>query len=177
MLSNREAPGFDSAKIILSLDSINKKQVSYLAMGDSFASGEGDLDDSWYEEGTDEKGLNLCHLSKRSYPYLLADDLGIPDFYSVACSGARQEHVSTTVQYENSRQNSDLGLRIPGRLTQHEYLDINDASFLTISIGGNDMGFGSTLLECLMPGTCKYETCWQIASQPSMKTSKKLMVN
>jgi len=50
----------------------------YLAMGDSYSSGEGDTQGgTWYEPGTDEHGdintfagRNLCHLSRRSYPYL-----------------------------------------------------------------------------------------------------------
>ena len=79
----------------------------YLALGDSFSSGEGDLEGGvWYEQGTDEQGnnatfegRNLCHLSRRSYPYLLAVQLGYlttnsqsppsgGSFHSVACSGA-----------------------------------------------------------------------------------------
>lgn len=82
----------------------------YLAMGDSFSSGEGDLfGGTWYEPGTDEQGnkdtfegRNLCHLSRRSYPYLIAKELGLLSgdasepttpsdsglFHSVACSGA-----------------------------------------------------------------------------------------
>jgi hypothetical protein len=85
-------------------------EQGYLAMGDSFTSGEGDLQGGdWYEPGTDEQGnkdtfenRNLCHLSRRSYPYLLAKQLGYLDgnlsspitpednglFHSVACSGA-----------------------------------------------------------------------------------------
>jgi len=82
----------------------------YLALGDSFSSGEGDLGgDEWYEPGTDEQGdkstfegRNLCHVSRRSYPYLIAKQLGYLTgdaetpvtpadnglFHSVACSGA-----------------------------------------------------------------------------------------
>jgi hypothetical protein len=86
----------------------------YLAFGDSFSSGEGDLQGGdWYEPGTDEQGnkdtfegRNLCHLSRRSYPYLLAKELGYlgsgntpitPEdsgpFHSVACSGAVMNNV------------------------------------------------------------------------------------
>jgi hypothetical protein len=82
----------------------------YLALGDSFSSGEGDLQGGdWYEPGTDEQGnkdtfeeRNLCHLSRRSYPYLVAKKLGYLGgtldtptsaedtdfFHSIACSGA-----------------------------------------------------------------------------------------
>lgn len=84
----------------------------YLAMGDSFSSGEGDTEGgTWYEPGTDEQGdentfagRNLCHLSRRSYPYLIAVELGYladdtqtpPEdglFHSVACSGAKIHNI------------------------------------------------------------------------------------
>lgn len=84
----------------------------YLAMGDSYSSGEGDTEGGvWYEQGTDEQGdkttfagRNLCHLSRRSYPYLMAIELGYlsnnvdspkPDglFHSVACSGAKIHNI------------------------------------------------------------------------------------
>ena len=84
----------------------------YLAMGDSYSSGEGDTEGgTWYEPGTDEQGdkatfagRNLCHLSRRSYPYLIATDLGYlstnaetpPEdglFHSVACSGAKIHNI------------------------------------------------------------------------------------
>lgn len=89
--------------------------AGYLAMGDSFSSGEGDLHGgSWYEPGTNDfgnedtfEGRNLCHLSRRSYPYLIAKELGLlgggyeqpvtPSsqglFHSVACSGAVMHNV------------------------------------------------------------------------------------
>lgn len=84
----------------------------YLAMGDSYSSGEGDtIGGTWYEPGTDEQGdvdtfagRNLCHLSRRSYPYLIAMDMGYlasnresppgsGQFHSVACSGAKIHNV------------------------------------------------------------------------------------
>ena len=84
----------------------------YLAMGDSYTSGEGDTEGGvWYEQGTDEQGdkttfagRNLCHLSRRSYPYLMAIELGYLSnntdsppadglFHSVACSGAKIHNI------------------------------------------------------------------------------------
>lgn len=156
LLVENKPEGTKLRKVRLSLDGIEPRPVSYIAMGDSFASGEGDNDDSWYEEGTnDGKDINLCHLSKRSYPYLIAQDFAVDDFFSVACSGARQEHVSDVIQYPASRENTPLGKFLPGTEKQIDYLTQNP-SFVTISIGGNDMGFGSILLECLFPGTCPY---------------------
>lgn len=106
-------PGLDAydwTRHELKADSYISSAHGYLAMGDSFSSGEGDGEGGvWYEPGTDEQGnkdtfegRNLCHLSRRSYPYLIAKELGyipntadpytpLPDdsFHSVACSGAK----------------------------------------------------------------------------------------
>ena len=84
--------------------------AGYLAMGDSYSSGEGDSGGAdWYEPDTDNHGddgnsvgRNLCHLSRRSYPYLIARQLGYDTFrpgsneslfHSVACSGAKIHNV------------------------------------------------------------------------------------
>ena len=72
--------------------------LQYLALGDSFSSGEGDLNDGNYIEGTNIFGdysANIprenCHISKNSYPMLLAAGMSLvytQDSQSVACSGA-----------------------------------------------------------------------------------------
>lgn len=157
--------GPDSAKklarkITLSIDPVvDSPGQSYIAMGDSFASGEGDMDDNYYEDGTDEKGINMCHLSKRSYPYLIASDFQIPEFYSVACSGSTTENIKAGTQYENSNKDLYLGGWIPGHQPQIKYLELlgTQPVFITLSIGGNDLGFLSTLSSCLQPtNTCEY---------------------
>jgi len=176
----------------------------YLAMGDSFSSGEGDLQGgTWYEPGTDEQGnkdtfvgRNLCHLSRRSYPYLIAKELGYLSgdasepstpldndlFHSVACSGAVMHNVVggarplytglggaddfkfTENQYANGFL-GDLGRWQPGRIKQLDRLDTSifgsysssepRPEIITLGIGGNDAGFGDTILACALPGTCK----------------------
>jgi hypothetical protein len=102
-------------KVILNSTNYVSSARGYLAMGDSFSSGEGDTEgNTWYEPGTDEQGnkdtfegRNLCHLSRRSYPYLIAKELAYlsgavdqpttpaPDglFHSVACSGAKIQNI------------------------------------------------------------------------------------
>jgi hypothetical protein len=99
-------------------DSYSSNANGYIALGDSFSSGEGDLQGgTWYEPGTDEQGnkdtfegRNLCHLSRRSYPYLIAKELGYLTgtadqpvsptadglFHSVACSGAKEFNIIGT---------------------------------------------------------------------------------
>lgn len=63
--------------------------LDYLALGDSYASGEGAYN---YEPETDTSE-NDCHLSKDSYPYLISDQLNMESFKSIACSGARIQDV------------------------------------------------------------------------------------
>ncbi len=82
--------------------------LKYLALGDSFSSGEGDVGKRpdgtlYYRQGTDVKGngddrpTEKCHVSERSYPYKLAAGMGLAphvtsgagQWGSVACSGAK----------------------------------------------------------------------------------------
>lgn len=75
--------------------------MDYLALGDSYSSGEGDIDQTGsthYLSFTNSLGdylsgipRELCHVSDRSYPFLLANDMQIArgnDMQSIACSGA-----------------------------------------------------------------------------------------
>ncbi len=107
----------------------------YLAMGDSYTSGEGDTEGGvWYEQGTDEQGdkttftgRNLCHLSRRSYPYLMAIELGYLGnnvdsppadglFHSVACSGAKVHNIIGAVG-----EKQDNGGPDPFAITDNQY--------------------------------------------------------
>lgn len=108
-------------KVVLRANDYVSSARGYIAMGDSFSSGEGDTEGgTWYEPGTDEQGdtdtflgRNLCHLSRRSYPYLIAKELdflsrGVDEegnpapvtplpnglFHSIACSGAKIHNIT-----------------------------------------------------------------------------------
>ncbi|MDQ2973528.1 MAG: SGNH/GDSL hydrolase family protein [bacterium] len=125
----------------------------YLAMGDSFASGEGDNggEAGWYEKPTDthmnsNSNENLCHLSSRSYPYLAAKALELiqssrpnDKFHSVACSGAQTSNIVggwKNSLSENGNQysyfiNAGLGEWTPGNDRQISYLHGKHDNFLT----------------------------------------------
>jgi hypothetical protein len=150
---------------------------SYVAMGDSFASGEGTYR---YFKGTDEgENINGCHLSDKSYPYLIGKDLGMNknDYFSVACSGAKIRNINgkrdfidntlnpnlrdeynqeRTNQYLGPDQvsNNSLGNLLPGYKRQIEFAHVYKPDAMTLSIIGNDIGFGKKLATCLMPETC-----------------------
>lgn len=134
--------------------------VDYIAMGDSFASGEGDMDSSWYEAGTDVHGVNMCHLSKRSYPYLLNSTLSLSSFHSVTCSGAITDNIDKKLLQHEGSSGKILGEWHPGTKQQIEFIDKSSPpSFITLSIGGNDLKFSDILTDCVLPaddGSCKY---------------------
>jgi hypothetical protein len=146
---------------------------SYVALGDSYASGEGAYN---YFRGTDEGDkINLCHLSKNSYPYLIGQELGLLSTKSIACSGAKlknivgvkgQENIKVplTKKNENERTNqsvdyndvinNELSDLLPGFSIQKKKLTELSPDIITISMIGNDIGFGDKLKRCIMPDEC-----------------------
>ncbi|MER5668616.1 SGNH/GDSL hydrolase family protein [Streptomyces mirabilis] len=111
---------------------------TYVALGDSFSSGEANAP---YLPGTDTS-RDQCHRSTSAYPQLLARQ-GL--FYAqpltdttafVACSGA------DTGSLRNGRygEPSQLGALGPATTT------------VTISLGGNDLGFSDLVEACLHVG-------------------------
>lgn len=157
-----QVPGPSEKKIIsIAKQGYVPPTLQYLGMGDSFSSGEGDTQGgSWYEPGTDT-AQNKCHLSRRSYPYLLALQLGLHEglnktpldnslFHSVACSGAVSARVLERPQYETGNTAGWLA----GSLQQIKWAEDSKPKVITISMIGNDIGFKDKLIRCLAPDTC-----------------------
>lgn len=112
---------------------------SYLAFGDSFTSGEGELSDDFYvpETNTDD---NRCHVSTRSYPYLLKQRWG-GAVSNRACSGSRIAQVNQASSIASAEtQPKDRPSRI------------------SVSVGGNDIELMGKLKTCIGPGTCEWAT-------------------
>jgi hypothetical protein len=164
--------------------------LDYLALGDSYSSGEGDTardrdGNKYYREytnvsKTDKTPEEKCHISTRSYPYLLAEnmELGEPGYVdntrwqTVACSGAEAgSDYRTTEDYKGQgarlekvtkaqRDTYKTAARnnyIPGRIQQFEYVKLDQPKSLTLTAGGNDVGFGYILKKCAESGdTCDY---------------------
>lgn len=136
----------------------------YLALGDSYASGEGAHN---YKYPTDTPD-NRCHLSLDSYPYLIKKQLGLTTAESVACSGALMKDVwfSNQDNYNNKERQSkgkedttfDKGIENifdVGYRTQDNFIDWYQPTIVTVSIGGNDIGFGSKVRACVFStGDC-----------------------
>lgn len=138
----------------------------YLALGDSFASGEGARN---YKSNTDTKD-NYCHVSKVSYPYLIKNDLSLSQAESVTCSGAVMRDVTYSNQSiynsslsqsknkgDDSFNNAIYNNFLTGYRTQLNFVDKYQPDVVTLSIGGNDIGFGDIIKSCVAPGGC-YES-------------------
>jgi hypothetical protein len=139
--------------------------IDYLALGDSYTSGEGAFD---YLNGTDTSD-DRCHLSAHSYPMLLSHDLfSETGGHSVACSGAVINDVAATspdyrgqvrgvgtLQQLQAAQsallNSIMASYTPGYVAQQRFVVQYQPSVMTLSVGGNDIGFGDMLQECVVP--------------------------
>lgn len=158
----------DSKKLYsITLADAEASSYQYLALGDSFASGEGARD---YKTNTDIKD-NRCHISKVSYPYLIKNNLSLPQTESVACSGAVIRDVITTDldEYNKDRgpqaknkteplYNTEINNNfLPGYRAQLNFIDKYQPDIVTLSIGGNDIGFGDIIKSCVAPGSC-YES-------------------
>jgi lysophospholipase L1-like esterase len=110
----------------------------YVAFGDSFTSGEGELSDNFYINGTNTAN-NRCHVSSRSYPYLLGSFWSIGAL-NLACSGSRMKGVlDASRAYQSSLANPD-------------------PTIISVSVGGNDVDFMGKLKSCIGMGTCEWAT-------------------
>lgn len=128
------APGPQATRRPRPLDPVEAAvQGRYVALGDSYSSGEGAYDvraDSALNTGRDR-----CHRSGRSYyPAVAATYRFRRGTAFWACSGARTTN-ALTGQYGGPPQ--------VGRVDAH-------TSLITISLGGNDAGFTPVLVRCIV---------------------------
>ncbi len=159
--------GRKSVKVVSTDDGSAK--LDYLALGDSFSSGEGDIGrkvdgSSYYLAGT-ESGDDNCHISSRSYPYRLHSlwEIRANDMKSVACSGARVvadygvykgEYLGQDdrlVDRGNTKALQDGALQNfqPGYVQQIEFVKKYRPKMITLTGGGNDVGFARILEHCV----------------------------
>ncbi|GIJ73764.1 hypothetical protein Voc01_086810 [Virgisporangium ochraceum] len=102
---------------------------NYVALGDSYSSGEGLAP---YERGTNTTS-NSCHRSDQAYPDLVADRLGRgTTFVFRACSGGRIAALTTSFKTEPAQTTWLSGT----------------TDLVTISIGGNDAEWADTIRAC-----------------------------
>jgi lysophospholipase L1-like esterase len=100
----------------------------YVALGDSYAAGPLIPPQTGQPAG--------CRQSGRNYPAIVAETIGAAEFRDVSCSAATTEHLT-------GPQNVSPGPNPP----QLETLTA-DTDLVTVTIGGNDIGFGEIVGEC-----------------------------
>lgn len=168
--------------VTISKKSKSPSKLDYLALGDSYSSGEGDIGkmadgSSFYLPGTEDN--KACHISARSYPFILATRVNIDPgrMKSVACSGARVTKdyygASDTYYGQGSKlkgktdsellsiRNSALREFTPGILKQIDFVKENKPKTVTVTGGGNDIGFVDLMMSCIFaygPGE-RAKTC------------------
>lgn len=112
----------------------NGEPLNYVALGDSYSSGEGVTP---FLDGT-ASTTNECHRSTKAYAVRLDQDLDLDlnlrDFR--ACSGATTQNM-VSGQGDNGNQLSPLG---------------DDTDIVTVTIGGNDVDFAGYAAECTVLG-------------------------
>jgi len=105
--------------------------VNYVALGDSYSSGEGAPP---FMPGTDGPN-DFCHRSVNAYSQVLGQAFNVtPKFY--ACSGATTGNITSQFRFGEPPQITEPGVD-------------TTASLVTMSIGGNDAGFGDVLTSCI----------------------------
>ena len=169
-------------------DNLPNFRLDYLALGDSFSSGEGDTrveyGKKFYLPGTDVDGdyetpREKCHISSRSYPFFLKQAMNLSNeaMSSVACSGAEmgKDYVVDSDGSKYKGQNKRLSAYesdivklkfdalekyIPGRVQQLEFIERYKPRAITITGGGNDVGFGEVIRSCILSNyySCLYSS-------------------
>ncbi len=156
--------------------------LPYLALGDSFTSGEGETDIAKYRLLSDTT-LTPCHVSWRSYPFLLGSLWNL-QAESVACSGARTVDIYGRGRYRGQAQSlQQLSIAEyihlkeraidsfrSGIALQNEFVVAHQPAVVSLSIGGNDAGLIAKLKACLSPGTCE----WALDPQKRYATAKEI---
>ncbi|MFB7667084.1 SGNH/GDSL hydrolase family protein [Kitasatospora sp. NPDC056138] len=112
--------GFLALTTLVGATAAHAATVNYVALGDSYSSGVG--------AGSYTSESGSCKRSTNAYPYLWKNAHSTSSFTFAACSGARTGDV--------------LNSQLSG---------LNSATTLvSITIGGNDAGFSSTMQTCVL---------------------------
>ena len=109
--------------------------ASYVALGDSYAAGPLIPLPVGSPPG--------CLRSDRNYPAQVAHTLGVTEFRDVSCSGATTDDLAGS-------QNVPLGVNPP----QLDALG-PDTALVSMTMGGNDIGFASIVTECALRSPTK----------------------
>jgi lysophospholipase L1-like esterase len=136
-----------AASIVLAGPASAQSSVRYVALGDSYSSGLG-ADSYTAESGS-------CKRSTNAYPALWAANNAPASYVSVACSGA------VTADVINA-QTAALSAA---------------TTLVSITIGGNDVGFSDIMTTCVLDGTSDCVNAVQAAENKVQSTLPGLLDN
>ena len=137
-------------------------QLVYVAMGDSFASGVGT------NSPPASRDTNPCYRTRHAYGsqlfYEMLDWVPPvplrplePTYRFTACGGARTRHVTSNgqakEQWPDENWNQDIYVHWDPQYPQIDYLD-ESVDLITITAGGNDLGFTSIVTFCVVVADC-----------------------
>lgn len=127
-------------------DTGEAQRLEYVALGDSFSSGEGAPP---FIPGTDVRSgeKNICHRSAQAYPQLLMKNQGLNlDLkWFGACSGATTSQIHHGWPEHRNKKDS-INLK---ELPQAERIE-QSTDLVTLTIGGNDVGFATVVTQCVL---------------------------
>ncbi len=120
--------------------------ASAIIMGDSYSSGEGTFK---YLSGNDTHDPS-CHRSDRQYASQLLATAQNPRVRNIACSGAvLADLISPQLAFDPEDPKGSTGFKT--RNGQLQILDRQEApSAVFLTIGGNDIGFGTLASKCVL---------------------------
>jgi lysophospholipase L1-like esterase len=147
--------GHDKPPLNPTLISLPDDTSRYVALGDSYSAGEGVKP---FEPGTESNSGDRCHRSTQAYVRRLQFDRADPvtvDFR--ACSGAKFPALYEKVQ-EHNRVAARIGLQAKGHLGA-------DVGLVTLTMGGNDVGFAPVVWFCATKFSCQTK---QYQSKPTL---------
>ena len=137
-----------------------KKHV-LVALGDSYMSGEGA---SIFYAGTDTAGKDTCRRAPSAWAMQAGRLSPFDGTVFLACSGAKSANI---------RSMNPPGSDLPGVYAQQgegstqlaHYQELAETEQFTpelvvLSIGGNDAGFSTIGVMCLVPGNCADKASW-----------------
>ncbi|MBL7490359.1 VWA domain-containing protein [Frankia sp. AgB1.9] len=116
--------------------------ATYVALGDSYSSGEGNAP---FDSGTDKNGglgnnaPGSCHRSQVAWPRAVAAATGLGLEAFLACSGATTDALTRSFKGE------------AGQITAMVAKDPSP-DLITITMGGNDIGFAGVVAACRLNG-------------------------
>jgi lysophospholipase L1-like esterase len=140
---------------------VGAKKHVLVAIGDSYMSGEGA---SIFYAGTDTAGKNQCRRAPSAWAIQAGRLAPFDGTVFLACSGAKSANIRTS-----NPAGSDLpavfAQRGEGTTQLEHYRQLAaDQGFtpelVVLSIGGNDAGFSTIGVMCLVPGNCADKGHW-----------------